>query len=296
MTDQSFRKSRWLTGTALGTAVAAAAMVFGSVSAQAGSSAPPVQASHVADNGGADIGGGITSYEFTVFNDGASGFDEYAGVFVDPIIVDWELPYFPADNVDLTEGTNGPGLDPDAMFNIRSPLGWAFAIEEIGQINPDTGWDGVASWQDPLDPFFFGPNSPFTTATHVLHWYIDPDGLGGDTPLSVLYDTFGIHASDSLECGFGQTASLQLIQVEVEPLPCNALAGFGFDSIYPAVAAPYQASWAQLPIQSGDPAFPLAGQPNSPSVQVPEPESGILLATGLLALGGWYGRRRRRQS
>lgn len=269
MREQSSSKSKFLTNTALSTAVAAAALIFAAQAAEAGVLAP-VQASHVEDNGGVNIGGGVISYEFTVFNDGASGdvIDEYGyAIFSEPLIVDWELPYF---------------NDPGAIFNVRSPDGWTFAIEEIGTANAATGWDGTASWQDPGDPFYFGDDSPFTTVTQVLHWYLEDWAAFGSI----------LGAIPTGECGYGEALTLFAVGTEV---PCNALAGFGFDSFYGATAAPYQASWDFLEVQSGDPAFPLAGLPGSPSV-VPEPESGILLATGLIALGGFLGRRRRRKS
>ena len=132
--------------------------------------------------------------------------------------------------------------------------------------------DGVAAWQDPGDPFYAGPASPFTTATQVLHWYnICWTGAGFPT---------GASASTALFCEG---------QFDGAIFPGGSLSGFGFDAAYDAVPAPYQASWDVEPIRTGDPAFPLgAGIPNSPSVRgtqaVPEPGILGLLGIGLAAL------------
>ena len=186
-------------------------------------------------------GNGTWNYQFTVFNNsldpcgGECGGNE--GAFV---IVDWELPYFADAN----------------LSNISSPTGWGYAIETIGVANLSTGWDGVAAWQNPTDPWYQGPASPYTTGTEVLHWYIP-------TYIESVDLTYAIFAGSNLT-------------------------GFGFDSSYGPTSSPYQASWHVLPIQTGDPAFPGAGIPNSPSVQspsvVPEPSSIALLMIGALGL------------
>ena len=116
-----------------------------------------VRASSVTDDV-TDNGDGTWLYEFTVHNDSrpATNVDPMED-WVDgrPVIYDWELPYF-----------------PDAeISDVMSPDYWAAVVETIGSPNGGTGWQGVASWQDPSDPFYAGPTSPFTTADKVLHWY-----------------------------------------------------------------------------------------------------------------------------
>jgi hypothetical protein len=188
-------------------------------------------------------GDGTWTYEFTVFND-----SPWVGEGPAQVIVDWELPYF----------------DDSGIDNVQSAYGWTWAIETIGVANPDTGWAGVASWQSPDDPWYPGPDSPFTTATKVLHWYTS-DG-----------DTYGIRPTGFQDGNFVGSAG-----------------GFSFTAPFPPVAAPYQASWADFVIQTGDPAFPLAGGavPASPSAVIPLPAPLALLGG---ALAGLAGLRRRR--
>lgn len=134
--------------------------------------------------------------------------------------------------------------------------GWAWTIETIGIENLATGWTGTAAWQMPGDPFYAGVGSPFTTATQVLHWYTN---------------------------NFAAAIA-----------PQDSLGGFGFVAKFGPTAAPYQASWIDLPVRTGDPQFPGAGLPNSPSVRgtsVPEPATATLLAFGLLILARVTGRR-----
>ncbi len=211
----------------------------------AGFGGPAIQASHVSDSVTDNLNGTF-DYGYTVHNDGVPGFDGGEN-FIEPIIRDWELPYF---------GDAG-------ITDIISPVGWDWAIETIGTENLATGWEGVAAWQDPSDPFYFGDDSPFTDVTQVLHWYTNDPIL------------FGIYT------GFEGI---------------NFLGGFGFTAAFDETAAPYQASWFNLPIQSGDPAFPLGGIPASPSAvgpTIPEPETLALMTFGLV---GWSAARKKRKT
>ena len=196
----------------------------------------------------ANNGNGTWTYNYTVNN--TSLFTSQGLEPGQPLLVDWELPWFGDAGIDIA--------------SIISPNGWAVNIETIGVANAATGWQGIASWQDPADPFFAGPNSPFTTVTQVLHWYSACFISGGDCDPGIL--------------------------------PGGSLSGFSFVAAFDETAAPYQASWAVLPVLSGDPAFPLGGIPNSPGVQglvqgVPEPGLLGLLGIGLVA--AMLGRRRR---
>ena len=135
----------------------------------------------------ADLGGGNFLYTYTVWNTSAPGGD---------IIVDWELPYF----------------SDSTITNILSPPGWDWAIETIGVPNPFTGWQGVAEWQDPGDPFYEGPDSPYTTGTEVLHWY-------------TCFGEFG-------ETCFGENVFPNAI------FPGNNLSGFGFEASFTPIGGP----------------------------------------------------------
>lgn len=203
-----------------------------------------------------DNGNGTWTYNYTVRN---TSQQNGGPDFLEPIVVDWELPWF---------GDAG-------ISNIQSPRNWTWSIETIGVANAATGWEGVAAWQDPADPFYAGATSPFTTGTEVLHWYNTcwanprPTAFGvGITPYTV----------DFCEGQFDNAI-----------FAGGDLGGFGFDADFEPTGAPYQASWAFLPVRTGDPAFPLGGIPNSPTLNpppgVPEPGSLALVALAALALG-----------
>ncbi len=216
---------------------------------------------------------GTFSYEYTVIN---TSFrcnvnptnpeceNEFDGeVFAEPIIIDWELPYF----------------DDAAISNIRSPVGWTYSIETIGVPNFATGWAGVAEWQTPGDPFN-NLGDAFNNVEKVLHWYVENTDAcfpGGDIALSSV-------SADPACAGIISDAS----RLDPSNYHQDRLSGFGFDSIYDKTDAPYQASWLLLPVRTGDPAFPLGGFPNSPTVagtqQVPLPAPLALLGLGILGL------------
>lgn len=204
---------------------------------------------------------GTWTYGYTVNN--TSQFTEL-GTEPSPILVDWELPWFGDAGINLT--------------SIISPNNWAFAIETIGATNSVTGWDGIAAWQDPNDPFYAGPNSPFTAVTQVLHWYnLCQGGFDFDRALpSVRGGNCEVQFQDAI-------------------FPGGSLSGFGYDAVFDETDAPYQASWAFLPVRSGDPAFPLGGIPNSPlaqGLQVAIPEPGLLSLLGIGLVAAMLGRRR----
>lgn len=80
--------------------------------------------------------------------------------------------------------------------------------------------------------------------------------------------------------------------------------GFGFDSPFDSGAAPYQASWVDFIVNTGDPQIPALGSGGSPSAPgfnllnvdpVPEPGMLALFGAGLVGLV-WSGNRRRRKT
>lgn len=245
------------------TAVAVAALTAVGF-AHAGVSGPWTRDSRVFDQV-VNNNDGTWGYQYTVKN--TSFVDPMGTDDRQPIIVDWELPWF---------GDAG-------ITNIMSPNNWDWSIETVGVANEDTGWEGVARWQDPNDPFYAGANSPFSNVQTVLHWYNvcwvqrrgETSSIASQSAIAVCEFEFDNAIFPDAEGNGGE------------------LGGFGFTAEFDQVAAPYQASWALLPVRTGDPAFPLGAFPNSPALQggdrpLPEPAPLLLLAlaAGIAALTG----------
>ena len=196
-----------------------------------------------------EIGNGNWSYNFTVCNL-SSPFGNDEGGSLD-LIRDWELPWDPAANI----------------TNIRVPNGWDWTIETRGVPNLTTGWEGDIEWQDPNDPFY-DPRYEFQP--YVLHFYTG--------------------------CGLQVAATIASTDQNPDPQNCFAMPndwifpggsriGFGFDAPVGPTNSPYQASWVDLPVQTGDPDFPsgAALTPGFFATPVPEPSTVALVALGLLA-------------
>lgn len=194
------------------------------------------------------------SYNFTVCNLSDGGFfggDEQR--FADAIR-DWELPW-----------------DPNAgVENIRTPDGWSWQIETVNEPNDLTGWNGVIEWQDPNDPFY---DDRYADHTQVLHFYT---GCGG----------FEVAARSQITSNDDAPNCLNLRNAWIFPNG-DSLDGFGFDAPVGPTDAPYQASWVELPVNTGDPDNPGAGVPSNffAATPIPEPSGLALMSLALLAAG-----------
>lgn len=244
-----------------------------------------------------DNGDGSFDYGYRVCNNDAGGL---TGV---DFIRDWELPFFAINlDGDLNGGFDYGDYDgavtenESGITNIMVPEGWSWAIETIGEVNPFTGYDGSARWQEDGDPMkiffdnFFGGEAlnPYNDVEQVLHFYTG--------------ECFEADNDQGFECGSN------FLNAEIAPPggagDVNSLFGFGFTGDFAATNAPYQASWVENPPRSGDPAFPLVGpsnptinaalpDPNNPPDPVPAPGALSLLGVGLGLLAARLRRRKR---
>ena len=247
--SRRFGKSAAIVGAAL-------ALLLGVQQSSAGTAAVPWTRNSTVGSSVVDNGDGTWTYGYKVSN---TSFQSALSAELDePILVDWELPWF---------GDAG-------IAGITAPRNWDWSIETIDIPNSGTGWGGVAAWQTPSDPFYAGADSPFTTVMKVLHWY-NVCNVQPNRPLNFQGEDVAVLAS--CESQFDNAI-----------FPNGSLDGFGFTAGFDPTGAPYQASWAVLPVRTGDPAFPLGGGfPNSPALrdlQIPEPGALVLVAIGLGAM------------
>ena len=200
---------------------------------------------------------GTFLYEFTLFNT--------SDVEIGPDIVDFELPLFSLDDIDVD--------------SILSPDGWTHEIlvgkdDTSDFYNNPEGPYGDYQWNydadtDPLldlnqggNPDLYGDNPQvFENPPLIIHWYSEAEDIG---------DGFFL---------------------PLEPIsPGDSLSGFSFESEFSDQNAPYLASWFRRPPLGGDPPIPDNGftTPNSPARQQAQmastPESSSLFGLGM-ALG-----------
>ena len=206
--------------------------------------------SHVTDSV-TDNGNGTWTYDFTVFNDEPNfygyGFDTEAVAPRETATVQAAMDT--TGEIHVIVDWELPYFDDMGITNIQSPENWFYSIETIGVPNATTGWQGTAAWQQDGDPWkdhfdqVYGgaDNNPFNNNTKVLHWYTTSN----------------------------------------EIWPQMSLSGFSFTAVFDEGNAPYQTSWNAKEIFTGDPNFPNAGLPNSPSINpVPLPGTLTLLFAG----------------
>lgn len=232
-----------------------------------------VQAAWIQNSFVAGQVGGVSApftYDFTVQN--TSFFDEGSetGVPNEPIIVDWELPFFALSDI---AGVN----DINDIGTIVSPDGW---FAEIIQDPAPFPWDYQAA-NDPLldpgqggDPGLYGPSPQvFDDPPFIIHWFTTLDE--GEVPFP-----FAVRAGEQLS-------------------------GFGFQSDFSEQNAPYLTTWDELAPISGDPPIPVNafGTPFSPARQqaqqqvIPEPSSfAVFGALVVVCAGAALWRRRSEES
>ncbi len=197
--------------------------------------------------------GGQYRYSFTVVNT-SFGLSQLDGV---PVIMDWELPLFSLDDLDVD--------------SITSPEGWIHQI--VTPPLPPSFWNYSAA-NDPLldpgqggDPNLYGPNPQvFENPPFVLHWFThDPE-------------TYGIFPGSSLD-GFGFLSSYS-----------------AFNAPYLASWVDLPPRGGDPPIPGSAFGTPLSpARLGAQQFLVPEPASFLLLAIGGGMLLVYCRRRKARQ-
>lgn len=264
-------------------AVSGAALLLGSISAHAGVSETscglPIafgnpQASAVLSNTlEPATTGGLYSYNFTVCNLSDPGFfnEENEGRVRGDAIRDWELPWDPAANV----------------TDIMVPDGWSWSIETRNVLNEASGWEGDIEWQDIDDPFY---DPRFANHDQALHFYTGCTDFEQPTAQATSSVTV---SGPNLDCR-SDLENAWILPVGEGP---DSLDGFSFNALAGPTNAPYQASWAMLPVNTGDPDNPdgrdsgagaytanfLAA--SAAAAPIPEPSSVALMSLALLAAG-----------
>ncbi len=199
-------------------------------------------------------------YEFEVFNTSPimSG-SGYGNEEICDEIVDWELPLFDVNDLDIASISTPSGWD----FEILPPDGTSDYYNNSDSPYNFSKWNYNKS-EDPLlsiNPEWYGSNPEvFEDPPLILHWYNVANTNG--TPTNSI-------------------------------LPGNSLTEFSFLSDFAPKNAPYLASWYTAPPDLGDPPIPIGSYfatPNSPARQIAQsdnistsvPESNVLF--GLLGI------------
>lgn len=110
--------------------------------------------------------GGRFRYDFTVVNTTLLAF-QFQGV---PVIMDWELPLFSLDDIDVSSITSPEGWTHQIVTPPFPPSFWNYDADTDPLLDPSQGGD----------PNLYGPNPQvFENPPYVIHWVTsDPERYG----------------------------------------------------------------------------------------------------------------------
>ena len=313
---------RKIRAAALASALVPLASVMAANDAEAGM--PPTlfgpRSSFVSGSVDPAVGGGF-DYSFILHNTTPTCLDTGPGacdpeIFggEEPLIVDWELPLFSLNGIDLDSITAPDGWD----YEIITPTGEVVA--------PVGAWEGGSPGDH---SFYYGTTEgPYGFYEWEFDASASPGDPGFDPVLGADEDVYGdtpevfedppilLHFFACADPGAALTGGPGAAEVGAPGAGCGApvppfffafpgdevvevgesLVGFGFHADVEGTNAPYQASWFFEPATLGDPPIPDGGSgPTSgftPNNAIPEPGTLAVFGTGLLAL---FGLRRRRK-
>lgn len=115
---------------------------------------------------------GLFNYQFEVFNTTPALFQASIGFsqVTVPVIMDWELPLFSLDDLDVNSITSPTGWQYEIVAHPNAPSFWNYSAANDPLLDPNQGGD----------PNLYGPNPEvFENPPYVLHWFTDdPESYG----------------------------------------------------------------------------------------------------------------------